>query len=278
MAGQFQQRPAPREGGLFDRAGFGIVDALPPIEKWVRAWDFAGTRKRPGADPDWTVGVKMGRGADKRFYIADAVRVRETPGKVRQRLINTAGQDGAAVGVRIPKDAGQTGIAQAEDYVTALAGFIVSAVAPTGAKEVRAKPLSSQVEVGSVLLLRGRWNEAFLEELGMFPAGSHDDQVDAAADAFNALASVLQGEGLIEFYRRQTAASSVSESPRHGWSMPSGAAEGSTIELVAPAGTGSVIGLSGARYTPDTHGCIAVLTADAGPLLASGFSYAAEAA
>ena len=132
VAGQFQQRPAPREGGLFDREGFGIVEALPPIEKWVRAWDFAGTKKRPGADPDWTVGVKMGRGADKRFYIADVVRIRETPGKVRQRVINTAGQDGASVGIRIPGDAGQAGIAQAEDYVTALAGFIVSAVAPTG--------------------------------------------------------------------------------------------------------------------------------------------------
>ncbi|PJI54723.1 terminase [Methylobacterium radiotolerans] len=210
VAGQFQQRPAPREGGLFDRGDFGIVDALPPIEKWVRAWDFAGTQKRPGADPDWTVGVKMGRGTDKRFYIADVVRVRETPGKVRQRLINTAGQDGAAVGIRIPKDAGQAGIAQVEDYVTALAGFIVSAVAPTGSKEVRAKPLSSQVEVGNVLLLRGPWNEAFLEELALFPAGSHDDQVDAAADAFNELAGVLPGEGLIAFYRRQMEV----ESPR----------------------------------------------------------------
>ena len=145
--------------------------------------------------PDWTIGVKMGRGADRRFYIADVVRVHETPGKVRQRLINTASQDGAAVGIRIPKDAGQAGIAQAEDYVTALAGYIVSAVAPTGSKEVCAKPLSSQVEIGSVLLLRGPWNEAFLEELGMFPAGSHDDQVDAAADAFNELAGVPARRG-----------------------------------------------------------------------------------
>ncbi|AYO85903.1 terminase [Methylobacterium brachiatum] len=278
VAGQFQQRPAPREGGLFDRAGFGIVDALPPIEKWVRAWDFAGTKKRPGADPDWTVGVKMGRGADKRFYIADVVRVRETPGKVRQRLINTAGQDGAAVGIRIPKDAGQAGIAQAEDYVTALAGFIVSAVAPTGSKEVRAKPLSSQVEVGNVLLLRGPWNEAFLEELGMFPAGSHDDQVDAAADAFNELAGVLPGEGLIEFYRRQIAVSPAPEGPRHGWSMPSGGVARSTIELLAPAGTGMVIGRSGASYTPDTCGRIAVLEGDAAPLLAAGFSKAPKTA
>ncbi|WP_457105935.1 phage terminase large subunit [Methylobacterium sp. P5_C11] len=278
VAGQFQQRPAPREGGLFDRAGFGIVDALPPIEKWVRAWDFAGTRKRPGADPDWTVGVRMGRGADKRFYIADVVRVRETPGKVRQRLINTASQDGAAVGIRIPKDAGQAGIAQAEDYVTALAGFIVSAVAPTGSKEVRAKPLSSQVEVGNVMLLRASWNELFLEEVGLFPAGSHDDQVDAAADAFNELAGVAPGEGLIAFYRRQIEVGSAPEAPHYGWSMPSVASGRATIELVAPAGTGTVIGLSGARYTPDTDGRIVVWSDDASPLCAAGFSDLSKAA
>ncbi|WP_331315752.1 phage terminase large subunit [Methylobacterium mesophilicum] len=250
---------------------------MPPIEKWVRAWDFAGTKKRPGADPDWTVGVKMGRGADKRFYIADVVRVREMPGKVRQRLINTASQDGAAVGIRIPKDAGQAGIAQAEDYVTALAGFIVSAVAPTGSKEVRAKPISSQVEVGNVLLLRGAWNEAFLEELGMFPAGSHDDQVDAAADAFNELAGVLPGEGLIELYRRQIAVGSAPEG-QHVWSMPSRASDRAMIDLVAPSGTGTVIGSSGLHYTPDAGGRIKVLSDDVSPLLASGFSHGAETA
>ncbi|MDF2602620.1 MAG: large terminase subunit [Methylobacterium brachiatum] len=256
VAGQFQQRPAPRAGGLFDRADFGMVDALPP---------------RPGADPDWTVGVKMGRGADKRFYIADVVRVRETPGKVRQRLINTANQDGAAVGIRIPKDAGQAGIAQAEDYVTALAGFIVSAVAPTGSKEVRAKPLASQVEVSNVVLLRGPWNEAFLEELGLFPAGNHDDQVDAAADAFNELAGVLPGEGLIEFYRRQIADRPESGTLQHGWSHPTDDVEGLATKLIAPPGSGTVIGLSGLRYTPDNYGQIIVRDDDAGPLRRAGF-------
>lgn len=205
------------------------------------------------------------------------VRVRETPGKIRQRLINTAIQDGAAVGIRIPKDAGQAGIAQVEDYVTALAGFIVSAVAPTGSKEVRAKPLSSQVEVGNVVLRRGAWNEVFLEELALFPAGSHDDQVDAAADAFNELAGVLPGEGLIEFYRRQMEVGSAQEEPRRGWSMPSATVEDATVELVAPPGTGTVIGLSGARYTPDARGYMAVLSEDAGPLRAAGFSDAPEA-
>lgn len=127
-------------------------------------------------------------------------------------------------------------------------------MAPTGSEELRAKPPSRQVEVGNVVLLRGPWNEAFLEELGIFPAGSHDDQVDAAADAFNKLAGVLPGERLIAFYRRMSAESPTPELPRHGWSMPSGASEDSMIELLAPAGTGTVIGLSSVRYTPAPSG------------------------
>ena len=40
-AGQYQQRPAPREGGLFKRAWFGTVRAVPTGCVWVRAWDLA---------------------------------------------------------------------------------------------------------------------------------------------------------------------------------------------------------------------------------------------
>ncbi len=55
----------------------------------------------------------------------------------------------------------------------------------TGSKETRAMALASQAEAGNVKLVRGEWNEAFLAELENFPQGSHDDQVDAAAGAFN---------------------------------------------------------------------------------------------
>jgi predicted phage terminase large subunit-like protein len=37
--------------------------------------------------------------------------------------------------------------------------------------------------------VRGPWNEAFLAELENFPEGLHDDQVDAASDAFDELAN-----------------------------------------------------------------------------------------
>ncbi len=160
----------------------------------MRAWDFAGTKKRPGCRSGLDGRREDGARADKRFYIADVVRVRETPGKVRQRLINTANQDGAAVGIRIPKDSGQAGIAQAE---TTLPRSRASSSAPWR------RPLEGGAGQAAIQPSRGRqraapaWvvNEAFLEELGMFPAASHDDQVDAAADAFNELAGCCRARG-----------------------------------------------------------------------------------
>jgi hypothetical protein len=38
-----------------------------------------------------------------------------------------------------------------------------------------------------VRLVKGDWNEAFLDELGNFPSGSHKDQVDALSGAFGRL-------------------------------------------------------------------------------------------
>jgi hypothetical protein len=47
VAGQFQQRPAPREGGLFKRAWFGEpIAAAPAGTRWVRHWDLAASKSR----------------------------------------------------------------------------------------------------------------------------------------------------------------------------------------------------------------------------------------
>jgi hypothetical protein len=55
IAGQMQQRPTSREGGLFKMAWFGeeqFLDShqIPPGTKWVRHWDLAATGK---ADADY---------------------------------------------------------------------------------------------------------------------------------------------------------------------------------------------------------------------------------
>jgi hypothetical protein len=50
-------------------------------------------------------------------------------------------------------------------------------------------PLAAAAEAGNVMLLEGKWNGAFLDEVEAFGYDCpHDDQVDAAAGAINMLA------------------------------------------------------------------------------------------
>lgn len=186
-SGQYQQRPTPRSGGMFQRGDFEIVDAVPAGAKRCRAWDFAATQPKPGKQPDWTVGIRMAH-VGGIFYVEDVKRDRWSPADVEKNLKNTASQDGASIRIRIPEDPGAAGKADAATKIKLLAGYDVTAVRPTGEKSVRAKPASAQAEAGNVKLVRGPWNEAFLDEVCSFPNGQYDDQVDAFADALNELA------------------------------------------------------------------------------------------
>lgn len=202
-AGQLQQRPAPREGGTFKRHWFQIVDAAPAeaLVSAVRRWDLAATVPQAGTDPDWTVGVKMGRDAIGRIYILHVERFRASPAQVDQAIKAIAQQDGMGVQIGIPQDPGQAGVAQAQSLTRFLAPFAVTAIRESGDKGTRARGLVSQCEVCNVFLVRGKWNDPFLDELCEFPNAAHDDQVDAAAGAFEML---FGGKtGLLDWMRAQ---------------------------------------------------------------------------
>lgn len=186
-AGQLQQTPTPRQGGLFDSSKIEIVDVAPPCVRWVRSWDFAASVPKPGQDPDWSVGLKMGMTRDQRFVIAANNRFRKNPTGVDAELIQTASMDGKGVRVRLAQDPGAAGKSQVQMQVRALRGYTAVSKPVSGSKITRAEPLASQVGGGNVLMVRGDWNQALIDELSIFPGGAHDDQVDAAADAFDEL-------------------------------------------------------------------------------------------
>ncbi len=194
-AGQLQQRPAPRDGGLFKRAWFRAVGAVPAgNRRYVRAWDLAATKKATSNDPDWTVGVLMSRGEDGVFVIEGVERLRGSPMEVAGAVHSRAATDPRGTVILIPQDPGQAGKAQAETFVKDLAGYVVKTDRPTGDKANRAMPAAVQAEAGQVASLitgaadRDKWVEPFLNELTLFPGAMHDDQVDAFADALNELA------------------------------------------------------------------------------------------
>jgi len=185
-AGQLQQRPAPREGGFFEVDNIEIVDVAPAGGKNVRAWDLAASIKsQTRADPDYTAGALIRRIGDI-WYIVDMVRFRANADRVRKRIKFIARQDGNRTMIRLPQDPGQAGKDQATQIVGMLAGYNAKARVVSGDKGVRAEPLAAQIGAGNVRLVRGPWNDELLDEMRMFPAGSHDDQIDALADAFNA--------------------------------------------------------------------------------------------
>lgn len=175
-------------GSYFKRSDVEIVDAHPQFVGQVRAWDQAGSiAKTDRDDPDWTAGVLMGKGFDGYFYILDVERFRCEGSQVDKRIQNVASLDTKAVTIRLAQDPGQAGKRQAQAQMSMLAGYSVRIKTVTGDKETRAKPLASQWEAGNVKVLRGDWNDEFFKELENFPDAKHDDQVDAAADAFDAL-------------------------------------------------------------------------------------------
>jgi predicted phage terminase large subunit-like protein len=190
-AGQYQQRPAPREGGIFQRGWF---KAYPvpgePNGKAVRSWDIGATEG--GGDP--TAGVKMVRDRDGRFVITHVRKGQWSPAQVETQIKQVAGLDGVGCAITIPQDPGAAGKAYALILATKLVGYAVKRKLPTGDKVTRATALATQAEAGEVYVLltgdpaKDAWVESFLDEVEVFPTGVHDDQVDAAADAFNELA------------------------------------------------------------------------------------------
>lgn len=184
----YQQSPSPREGGFFKTSMIEIVDVAPTSARRVRYWDKAAT-----IDGDFTVGVLMARAQPGAFYVEDVVRGQWTPAERDRVMARTASVDrenhGAAVAIWCEQEPGSSGLESAQATVRLLTGHPVRYERSTGSKEVRADPFAAQVEAGNVRMARATWNRAYLDELRSFPAGKHDDQVDASSGAFHKLAA-----------------------------------------------------------------------------------------
>lgn len=182
----FQQNPTAKTGSFFDVSKIEIIDVLPSMLKHCRAWDIASSK----GTGDETAGARVaGPTKDGKYIIIDIEAGQWDSSERDRRMRQTAEFDGRGVTVKVPQDPGAAGKSLAEHFVRMFAGFTVKAEPVSGSKETRANPLSSQVNAGNVVLLRGDWNKATIEQMRQFPMGKHDDRIDAIADAFNELCS-----------------------------------------------------------------------------------------
>lgn len=197
-AGQYQQRPAPRGGGMFK------IDRFVPVPRpeggvprsWVRRscmyWDRAGTEDDPAASK--TAGVLMlelnesveaVKALGIRWLVADAVMFRKEADE-RERRVDLACQaHGRQVHYRFEQEPGSSGKDVGNATVKRLAarGYRASLDRVTGDKETRAETCSIAQNAYQIGLLEGPWNEEYLADMEFYPVGVNDPG-DATAGAF----------------------------------------------------------------------------------------------
>jgi len=276
LAGNWKIRPA--AGLYFKREWCAIVDHAPVELDIVRYWDLAATEKTEFNDPDWTVGVKLGRDRSGGYWLLDMVRVRANPGDVERLLVSTAEQDGKKVRIGFGKDPGQAGKSQALHLVRALGGFTVTPAPESGDKLTRFGPFSSQCCAGNVKIRRGSWNEELFRVLEGFPDLAHDDEVDACSGALEMLNPNMNGYGLYELYRREAERSRNRENPERPFHHRDGqpGLDRCRVRLRAPPGVGAVQTFSGQHLTVGRDGTVEMWAADAQPLIPAGWTKLAE--
>ena len=195
LEGDWDAKPP---GDLFRRGWFDIIDSAPDCTNWVRFWDMAATEPSDAnPDPDYTVGLRMGRTADGQYIIEDVKRDRKRPEGVRKMQRVAADRDGIGTRIRIEQEPGSAGKTVVDEIKRAFADRNVDGIRSTGKKWDRAAVVSSKAEAGHIKIVRGAWNATFFDELEAFTADDrhpHDDQVDALSGA----CSHLSGRGPLQ--------------------------------------------------------------------------------
>lgn len=182
--GNWRIRPA--SGLYFKREYFEIVDIAKPPEIESRGWDLAATDKTQNEKADFTASVKMHKSADGYYYITGLTHDQISPAKVDDSIKNCASSDRKTCIIRLPQDPGQAGKSQIIYYAKLLVGYIMKHRTMNGDKITRAGSFSSACENGLVKIVRGPWNDKFLDHAEAFPPVSGSpDIIDAAVEAFD---------------------------------------------------------------------------------------------
>lgn len=192
---QLQQRPAPREGGMYKVDMIRRVKAAPEtlLSKMVWYWDKAGTED----GGCYTAGVKMGMYRDSNRVVILEVCRGQWSDLQRERVIkHRAEESGPSCATWVEQEPGSGGKDSAKMTIRNLAGLDVRADPVRMDKVSRSRPFSAQMEAGNVDMVEADWNKAYVEELRMFPNGNYRDQADASSGAFSKLiATKVSGGG-----------------------------------------------------------------------------------
>jgi predicted phage terminase large subunit-like protein len=182
-AGQLQQRPAPRGGGIIKTAWFRYYSSLPVLDFRMIHVD---TAQKAEEEHDYCVLQCWGRSLVGQAVLVDQIRDKwESP----ELLVNArafwikhrdAKLSAPLRGMMVEDKVSGTGLIQ----TLRRESVPVLAIQRNRDKVSRAHDVSPFIESGNVLLpIDAPWLSDFLAEAGTFPGGAHDDQMDPMFDA-----------------------------------------------------------------------------------------------
>lgn len=173
-SGQFEQRPAPQEGGLIKRDFFQIIDKDKVPKGTVDFVADTAYTSNEANDPSGFMAYVKNDGC---LYITGYLNIRaEFPELVKSlpMFCKLNGYDHTSIIRAEPKASGKSLIQTLKQ--TGL--NIKEAENPTKDKEARVKNILSFLECGKVYMVRGGWNQAFIDTCANFPNDKHDEEVD----------------------------------------------------------------------------------------------------
>jgi predicted phage terminase large subunit-like protein len=186
-AGQLQQRPAPRGGGIINTDWFKFWSAMPALDFRFLTAD---TAQKTATHNDWSVIQCWARSSIGQAILIDQIRGKwEAPELLMQvrafwsKHVNDqrpAYQAATVRGLYIEDKVSGTGLIQ----TMRREGIPVVAVQRNKDKISRAYDAAPFIESGNVLFPHDvPWLSDMLAEVSAFPAGAHDDQLDPMFDA-----------------------------------------------------------------------------------------------
>jgi predicted phage terminase large subunit-like protein len=199
--GQYQQRPAPLDGGIIKRQWVRFYRQLPEkFEFMVQSWDCTFS---VGHDNDFVAGQVWARSGGKYFMLPYRTYERLDFGPTMAAIKSCHAKFPQAHAVLIEDKA--NGPAIISELQKEIPGVV--AVNPEGGKLARAQATAPLWEAGSIELPDPQvfgitWMEDYLHNMCAFPKAAHDDDVDATSQALIYMRSRLGG-GIVEFYRQQ---------------------------------------------------------------------------
>lgn len=193
FSGQYQQDPAPVDGGMVKREWLKTYLPAEIPNQWgfvLQSWD---TANKPSELSDYSVCTTWGV-KDKHLYLLDVFRRRlDYPGlkrAVRERAElfrpRTILIEDKVSGTQLLQELAYEGVSQARRYK------------PTMNKIMRLHSVSGTFENGFVHVPeKADWLAVYMHELTTFPRSKHDDQVDSTSQALDWMKQVNSGPGWV---------------------------------------------------------------------------------